>query len=380
MKTRGLEWLQNEENTDYFAEDILRLKGQEQHQLMDGARVSYDLLVKTVERAIAENRWRELGIPEAARHLVKWSFENELADYLVGRFDFAGGLDGVPIKLLEFNADTCSLMPETADVQRHIWENSKPKRGNGPEDGLSAALTAQFEHIIGRNNHLNPNLLLSAMGYEEDWLNVETISQAAEKAGFDEVQLLDYDAIIFDPENGLFLELGEDEFLQFDYWYKMIPWDFLVFEDPEIFQILQELVLSRKLKILNPAWTMALQSKGILVLLAEYFLDESIVLKASYDQADFPIGNYAQKPIFGRTGENVRLYDDEGKLFAENEGDFEDQEFIVQRLAEFAADEEECLYQASVFYVQQPVAIAIRRQDNDIIDDDAQYVAHTIDQ
>ena len=34
--------------------------------------------------------------------------------HLYGRFDLSGGLDGKPIKLIEFNADTATCIPETA--------------------------------------------------------------------------------------------------------------------------------------------------------------------------------------------------------------------------------------------------------------------------
>ena len=37
--------------------------------------------------------------------------------HLYGRFDLAGGIDGKPIKLIEFNADTPTALFETAIIQ-----------------------------------------------------------------------------------------------------------------------------------------------------------------------------------------------------------------------------------------------------------------------
>ncbi len=41
--------------------------------------------------------------------MVKQSWENDIHWHLYGRFDLAGGIDGKPIKLIEFNADTPNL-------------------------------------------------------------------------------------------------------------------------------------------------------------------------------------------------------------------------------------------------------------------------------
>lgn len=46
--------------------------------------------------------------------MIKQSFEEEVHWHIYGCFDLAGGLDGKPIKLLEFNADTPTMLYETA--------------------------------------------------------------------------------------------------------------------------------------------------------------------------------------------------------------------------------------------------------------------------
>jgi glutathionylspermidine synthase len=378
MRREGLLWLSTGENDDYFADEIIGISETEQQTWLQAGQRCFDALQATAQRVVREQRWRELGIPKNAQRLVQHSIEHEMDDFLIGRFDFAGGFGDYPVKMLEFNADTCSLIPETAHVQRHLWVEMRKQKGRGPFDPLLAALTRRFEQLLQKNPDKAPTLLLSTLGYEEDWLNVDVLAEAATAAGFQEVHKVALEAVIFDPENGLFIELGPDRFLQFDFWYKMIPWDFFATEEPELMDLLTQLVIDDKVKVLNPAWTMVVQSKGILPFLHQDQPQEAAVLKASFSYTDFPDGRYARKPIFGRTGENVALYDGEARPLAENTGEYGAMPVVYQDLASFEVDEEGYRYQASVFYCGEACAIGIRRQDDIIIDDDAEFVGHTI--
>ena len=378
MRREGMEWLSTGENEDYFADEIVGLKEIERREWVDTAQACWEAVRKTTRRVIQEDRWRELGIPHNAQQLVRYSLEREWDDYLLGRFDFAGGFGDYPLKMLEFNADTCSLIPESAHVQRHLWVEMRRKQGKGPFDPLLVALTRRFQALLRQHPDREPNLLLSTLGYEEDWLNVEVLAEAAQKAGFQQVHKVALEAVIFDPENGLFIEIGPERFVHFGFWYKMIPWDFFAFEEPELMGILTDLVRDDKVKVFNPAWAMVAQSKGLLPFLQEDSPQVTALLKASFSATDFPDGRYASKPIFGRTGENVALYDGAARAVAENDGDYGDSPKVYQDLASFDVDSEGYRYQPSLFYTDEVAGIGIRRQDDLIIDDDAEFIAHTI--
>lgn len=380
MRREGMEWLSTGENEDYFAEQMLTVKESEVRAWAQTGQHCYDALRETAQRLAKEQRWRELGIPHNASKIIEYSVQHELDDFLVGRFDFAGGFGDYPLKMLEFNADTCSLMPETAHVQRHLWVEMKRrhKQGGGPFDRLLPGLTQRFQKLLSQHPDLEPNLVLTTLGYEEDLLNVNVVMEAARAAGFQEVHQVNLEDLIFDPEEGVFLELGPDRFVVFDFMYKMIPWDFFAYEEPELMGILTDLVTAGKLKVFNPAWTMLIQSKGSLPFLAQYHANEPAVLKAGFSASDFPDGRYARKPIFGRTGENVALYDGDARPMAENDGDYASLPPVYQELASFAIDSEGYRYQGSVFYTDHSCALGIRRQDDLIIDDDAEFIGHTV--
>lgn len=378
MRREGMEWLATGENEDYFGDEIIGISESEVREWTQAAQHSFDALKATARNLAQRQQFRELGIPHNAHRLIQYSVENEMDDFLLGRFDFAGGFGDYPIKMLEFNADTCSLIPETAHVQRHLWVEMKKKQGSGPFDQLLAALTDRFRRLLKQYPDKEPHLLLSTLGFEEDWLNVEVIAEAAEAAGFQQVHKVALEAVIFDPEEGVFIEIGPDRFIHFDFWYKMIPWDFIAYEEPDLMNLLTDLVMDDKVKILNPAWTMLMQSKGVLPFVQKDHPNEPALLKAGFTASDFPDGRYARKPIFGRTGENVALFDGDARPMAENDGDYGSLPPVYQELASFAIDNEGYRYQGSVFYTDHPSAIGFRRQDDLIIDDDAEFVGHTV--
>jgi glutathionylspermidine synthase len=71
---------------------------------------------------IDNNRFADLGIPEAAIPLIKWSWETE-PPAIYGRFDLA--YDGTgPAKLLEYNADTPTALLEASVIQWY-WLNEQ---------------------------------------------------------------------------------------------------------------------------------------------------------------------------------------------------------------------------------------------------------------
>ena len=102
------------------------------------------------------------------------------------------------------------------------------------------------------------------------------------------------------------------------------------------------------------------------------------LIKTTLSANDFPENFYVSKPIFGRMGENIAYYDGDSDPDYETEGDYEDFDKVYQELAKFNIDRKEHRCQPSVFYTDEPCAIAIRRQDDLIIDDDAEFVGHTI--
>ncbi|MFK7809101.1 MAG: glutathionylspermidine synthase family protein, partial [Saprospiraceae bacterium] len=288
LKEMGLQWFATGENVEYLSDAFLRVLPGEADALQEAAVSVYSLFEKAIQKVADENLWAELKIPEMAVPLLRYSIENEMHLHLVGRFDFAGGLDELPFpKLLEFNADTCSLMPETAMIQEAYWEDEKEELPGDPFNDLLPGLVERFESMLKTYPDKTGSLLLSTMGYEEDELNVELIARAAELAGFEDIQIIELEDVIFAKDDGVYVEFGEENFRRYDFWFKMIPWDFILFEEPELFEILDNLVQNEHTIILNPAFTMLMQNKGLLKIIYDLDPDSKYLLKSTFSPTSF---------------------------------------------------------------------------------------------
>lgn len=206
--------------------------------------------------------------------------------------------------MIEFNADTATCIPETALVQ---WAALK---ANGLDEEsqfntLYETLVSSFEEIKEANPEKEPAILFTSMeGYPEDYSNVQVLMEAAKEAGF-EVAHEYITGVEFSPAEGIFIQNADSTFTRYDFWFKLIPWEFMAWDEPELLKILTELVISGKTVVMNPAYTMLFQSKGILKILWDLYPNHPLLLETAFE----PLKNKAQvqKVMLGREGANVKI-------------------------------------------------------------------------
>ena len=380
MKKSGLRWLIEGENEDYFAPELIEIYEPEFIRFQETGRELYKMMLETAEAVVNQMGVKVLGIPESAERLIRYSMEKEQSLHLVGRFDFAKGLDdNVPL-LLELNADTFSLLPETAMVQPHQMSllPRKARKNAGQFNRISQQLEQGFRRLLTTYPDRIPDLMLSGLGHQEDWVNLDIVADAAKAAGFQDILQVPLEKVTFSAEEGIFVELPTGEFQRFDFWFKMVPWDFIVFEEPKLLEELTEIICNDLAIVINPAFTMCLQSKALLKFLADRYPNHPSILRCSFSERDFPDRKFALKPVFGRTGDNVQLYNGGRLPAASNGGDYGNLPVVYQELAEFDTDIDGDIYQPSVFWAGDSAALCYRRQDAAIIDDDAEFVGHIL--
>ena len=379
LRKEDLDWFVNGDNHDYLSNDYVQVKLSELEALRNATKEMTALGIEAAQKIASHNAWAAAGIPDNAINLVKYSLQHELDNQLIGRLDFAGGIDGMPIKLLEFNADTCSLICETAYIQDiHARQESRKLSGR-PFNALVDGLAKKFRQLLHHHPDKEPTLLISTLGNEEDMLNVRAIEKAAYFAGFEVVAHEVVENVIFSPEEGIFIEDENGDYPQFDFWYKFMPWEMIAYEEEELMETLEEIITKQLCVVLNPAYTMLLQSKAIMKFMYDLEPNSPYLLKTTFNERDFPSKYYVSKPIFGRMGDNISFFQGGSRPDYQTEGDYEDYPLVYQELADFNEDSEEHRYQPSIYWTGLPSALCFRRQDDLVIDDDAEFVGHIVE-
>jgi glutathionylspermidine synthase len=368
----GWEWVVEEGCANYLSGEAVSLPEQEAEALLTAADQLYDMLLKAIPEGLPDDFLRLLDIPPTLWKVVRQSWNDDRHLHLYGRFDLAMTAYGP--KLLEFNADTATSIPETAVVQ---WASLAAANKHDAEQssGLYEALVEQFRAWKVLNDDLEPALVLAYIGASaEDYTNCEVLAQAAGEAGFEThlCPVAELSVATGGGERGVWAEVGAGKWRLFPFLFKLVPWEQIAWEEPRLTDELVQLIQSRNVVVANPAYTLLFQSKAILAWLSEYYADHPLLLPASL----YPLeGKHVRKPFFGREGQNVEVVD---RVVQERtSGEYGLQKMLYQKWAELPRDQEGRVYQAGVFWAGEGCAIGFRR-DKRIITNLSQFVPHLI--
>ncbi|GAB4001065.1 glutathionylspermidine synthase family protein [Spirosoma daeguense] len=377
LRNLGWDWMLGQDTLPYLTNEVVQVNQNETDAYYDAANELFEMYVAAGQHVIDQNRFSELGIPDNLIELIKLSWEDDRNIHLYGRFDLAGGVGKNPsIKLIEFNADTATCLPETAVVQyAHL-------RANGLDESqqfntVFETLTTQFEELLAINPDLQPTILLSAVrDCPEDDANVALLGEAAREAGY-EVEFEFIDNVEFSAEEGIFCQNSKNgHFKKIDFWFKLVPWESIAEDEPELTEILTEIVRKRLAVVLNPAYTLLFQSKYILKILWELYPNHPLLLEtASHRLVGKPC---VEKVLFGREGANTRILNTDGSERQASDGDYGGYPKIYQEYVEFPQDSAGYKYQAGVFYAGDACGLGFRRGGL-ILDNGAGFVGHIVD-
>jgi glutathionylspermidine synthase len=376
LEKSGWNWMLGTDTTPYVVNDVVVVSEQETDQYYDAASALYDMLIEAGQYAIDHMLFKEMGIPENLIDLIKTSWEDDRQLHLYGRFDLAGGVDGEPIKFIEFNADTATCIPETAVVQwAHLRMNDLNEANQF--NTLYETLVGEFRYLHEENEDLTASILFTTMrGYPEDETNVAVLMEAAKEAGFD-VDLEYIDEVEFSNGDGIFKQdKATGNFVRFDFWFKLVPWEYIGFDEPELAKMLTEIVKNRKAIILNPAYTLLFQSKYILKIMWDLYPYHPLLLQT--ERHPITHKKSVSKVLFGREGANVSIIEKGGEVVQSEQGEYENQTRIYQEYVTFPTDSEGKSYQAGVFYAGEPCALGFRRGGK-ILNNTAQFVGHVVE-
>ena len=377
MEDIGMTWHTDPDGSSYIGRELVLVSEDEAEAYYEAANTLYGLFVEAAQQVIDRQLYMQLGIPSNLVGLIEDSWDKDDI-HLYGRFDLAGGLDGLPIKLIEFNADTPTSLFETSIVQ---WALLK---ANGMDEtrqfnNLHEMLGENLRRLITRNKPLDEfgeryggqKLLFSSVDSQpEEERTVRYLQQVAHDAGFYTDFCYMHEAG-FSEQDGVF----NKEAQLADFWFKLFPWEDIASEELELTRMLEKASRKGHTRILNPAYTLLFQSKGIMKLLYDMFPDSPYLLRTDFA----PLAGIEQvsKKLFGREGANMALLAADGSTLASTEGRYAHYKSIYQERALFAQDAGGANYQAGVFHVHEACGLGFRR-GGAILDNMSKFVGHII--
>ena len=378
LESIGFGWHTDLDGSRYISNELVSITQDEAEAFYEATNELYDMYVAAAEYVINNDLFHELGIPFNLVHTIKASWENDVHWHIYGRFDLAGGIDGKPIKLIEFNADTPTSLFETAIIQWAMLKFNNLDEAAQFND-VYEALVENFKRLVTLQEDTSAfdeyyegwKILFSSIaGSVEDENTTRLLESAARDAGF-ECDFAFASEVSFDDENGIFWNEQN-----WEYWFKLIPWEMIAIDESDLALIIKNIIKNQKAIILNPAYTLLFQSKGIMKILWDLYPNHPLLLESSFE----PLKGKKQvkKPFLAREGANVSIINSDGSIEIQNDGEYASGKFLYQEFADFAKDENGDSYQAGMFFAFEGCALGFRK-GKDIIDNYSKFVGHIIE-
>ena len=372
----GWDWAIEDACQNYVAREAVQLPEADAETLLQAADTLYDMLVQAIPDPIPDEFLQQLAIPANLWAAVRHSWDDERHWHLYGRFDLALTADGP--KLLEFNADTATSLPETAVVQWASLVAAGQSEESQQANGLFEGLDDQFRHWRTLNNDRQATLLLVYLpDSAEDEANCAVLAEAARTAGFADIYTCPADDMrvtVDGADRGVWAETVPGQWQKFDFLFKLVPWEILAEEEPDLTADLTQLLVTRDVVVANPAYALLFQSKGLLAHLWTAFPHHPLLLETSLQPL---AGHHVRKPFFGREGQNVAEIQADGQPGPAVPGEFAEQPQLYQRWAELPTDAQGRRYQAGVFWAGEACAIGFRREAG-LITNLSEFVPHLL--
>ncbi len=376
LESMGLTWHTDMDNTSYLSDELIHISEGEAELFYEAGNELYDMFIEAGEYVIKNDLFFELDIPPSLIGAIKQSWEEDIHWHLYGRFDLAGGLDGTPIKLLEFNADTPTMLYESALMQWALLKH------NGLDEeaqfnNIHNALSENFKRLITLEDDTSRfeelyegwKILFSCISDSyEDITTTRFLEYIAKESGF-ACGFAPIDEVHFSPTEGL-----SHNGINYEFLFKLIPWENIAIDEPELALLISEMMQNHNTIFLNPAYTLLFQSKRMLKILWDLFPNHPLLLPADFS----PLQNIKQvcKRAFGREGANIEIFNAQGQSIESKSGIYGNHKPVYQAFYELNTHNG-AFYQPNVFFAYESCGLGFRKGGL-IIDNYSKFVSHCI--
>ena len=377
LEELGFSWHTDSDGSKYVSDELVEISSADAESYYEAANEIYDMYVEAAQYVIENDLFFDLGIPFNLVDTIKKSWENDVHWHIYGRFDLAGGVDGKNIKLIEFNADTPTSLFETALIQWAILKHNnmdEAKQFNNVYEAISQnfkRLVTLFDDTeLFDERYDGWKILFSSVdGNDEEEATTRLLQQMATDAGFNTAY--EYLQNVHFDEEGIF-DANDNAY---EYWFKLFPWEDIAIDEPELATTLTNIMQNQKAIILNPAYTLLFQSKGMLKILCDLFPDSPYLLNTSYEPLEGV--KHVEKTVFGREGANTKIVDNNGSIVEQIDGPYDNYKKVYQEYVDFPKDVHGNKYQAGVFFAYEACGVSFRKGD-EIMDNMSKFVGHVI--
>jgi len=301
-------------------------------KLYEATNELYDMYVEAAEYVIENNLFFDLGIPFNLVDAIKKSWESDVHWHIYGAMLFSGGIQDKPIKLLGFDADTPTTLVESSQKQLDDTQFNE----------IYKYISINFKRLITLFDDPNTfeerydgwKILFSAP--DDDEAKIETsfmLKQMAEDAGF-ETGFCYLHEVEF-SEDGIHGAEGES----YEYWFKNYSWLDMATDEGELATTITTIMEKQQAIILNPAYTVLFESRGMLKILKDLYPDSPYLLDVSFE----PFKDSVERTVFG-----------EGEAYA--------------NFKKIYLEESNNIYNARVFFAYEACGLSFMSSDEEFIE------------
>lgn len=283
------------------------------------------------------------NLPQALWPRLHQSWDNRRNEMVTGRFDFAiSGAGG--LKVYEYNCDSASCHMETGKVQGLWAAQAGCDVGRCPGDPLFPALVEAWReaevngliHIMqDRDGEESYHALYMQRAIEEAGLKSKVIKGLSNLRWGEAGEVLDCDGI---PITWVWktwswetaLDQIRDQINDDDEKLRLSQTIDRATQAPRLVDVL----LRQSVMVYEPLWSLIPSNKAILPVLWLLYPDHPYLLECHFELTpSLQSTGYVAKPIVGRCGHNISLFDHRNHLLDETAGKFDDRDIIYQALA-----------------------------------------------
>ncbi|CAF1125392.1 unnamed protein product [Rotaria sp. Silwood1] len=281
---------------------------------------------------------RNFCIPEIFWPKLRQSWLHERDLMMTGRFDLA--FDGQQLKTFEYNADSASALFEMAIIQEKWAEAAKIDHTFMSGFQLHRLLVKNWQKVCSHINIKYVHLLID--NDPDEILTSLYMQRVLKEANIESKLCILYDNLYWKDSKIIDNDGNEVQLVWKTWMWETVFHDYLQAEQDESLNKkingehprLCQIVLNDHIKVIEPLWKVIPSNKAILPILWSMFPNHPHLLHSEWTLTDdLKQNGYVKKPIVGRCGHNVTLYDVSGdSILDETKGKFVDRDVIYQKL------------------------------------------------